>query len=220
MAGNRHVINAEGLLVNVLGHGNIDHFQIAFRPDRRDPFQTAVARQKPVVAQLGVGLVPVIEVRKVVVIGGGIVIQLLELMPHGQEHILIDGLLHAHAHIGRHQTDHIGELAGGGTAAPCGLVVVGKLDAFGSHPVQSGCPLRVDDLLCESLGGDEDQVFPCKHAGVFVLFGGSQGRYVLADGVDAAVAGVCDQGIKVNVHHVVTVDDRLRFRRGGFLRGG
>lgn len=96
----------------------------------------------------------------------------------------------------------------------------GKLDAFGSHPVQSGCPLRVDDLLCESFGGDEDQVFPGKHAGVFVLFGGSQGRYVLADGVDAAVAGVCDQGVKVNVHHVVTVDDRLRFRRGGFLRGG
>ena len=80
VTGHRHVVDAEGLMVDVLGHGHIDHFQIAFRPDWGDALQTAVAGIEVIIAQMGMGFVPVVEVGVVIVVGGGKIAQLLQLV--------------------------------------------------------------------------------------------------------------------------------------------
>ena len=69
VAADGHIVNAEGLLVDIIVHSGLDHLQVTFGPHRIHTFQTAVLGDKPVVAQLFMGLVPVIEVLVVVVVG-------------------------------------------------------------------------------------------------------------------------------------------------------
>ena len=223
VTGYRHVVNAEGLVVNVLGHGYIDHFQIAFRPDRGDALQTAVAGIEVIIAQVGVGFVPVIEVGVVVVIGSGEIAQLLQLVAHGQKKILVHRLIHAHPSGGGNHTHHVGEFSRGGAAAPGGLIVVRELDAPGGHAVQRGGQLGINHLFGKGFGGDENQILSLEKTGVLVLPGRGQGVDVAVQDSGAGVGGAFRQRGEIQLFHgVIAVFHflRLRFCRelGGLLR--
>ena len=131
VTGNGHVVDAEGLVVDELGHRHIDHFQIAFRPGALQ-LQAAVPGQELIVAQMGMGGVAVVEILQVVVVGGGMVA----------------------AALGGDQARQVGKFTGGGAGAPGGLVIFGELDALVCHPVEGGGQLRVDDFGGEGLCGD------------------------------------------------------------------
>ena len=74
-----HVINAEGLLINVLGHGEVKHFQVALGPDILDTILHAVVHADEfLITQIDVGFVAVIEGINVVVIGPGEITFLLK----------------------------------------------------------------------------------------------------------------------------------------------
>src|SRR5699024_12246021 len=119
------------------------HFPVASRPNRLYSFQSTVQGDETVIADEGVGLIPVVEVLVIVVIGGAPVAQFLHLVTHGQEEILLLDFLHAHTAVGGNQAHQVGKFSGNGAGTPGGLVVVGKLDALGGQAVQGRRQFRV-----------------------------------------------------------------------------
>ena len=220
VAADGHVVDAEGLLINVLGNGDLHHLQVAFRPGAFD-LQAAVPGDELVIAQMGVGIVAVVEVLQMVMVGNRIVALFLQLMAHGQEHILVGDDVHGAAALGGNQTQQVGKLTGGGAGTPGGLIVFLELDALGGHAVQGGGQLRVNDLCGEGLGGDEDQVLAPEHPGVGVLAGGGQGIDVIVDGSHSTLSLGLGSGGKVDGKHIAGIFRFLRvILRIGFGRNG
>ena len=209
-------------MLNIVRHRNIHHFQIALRPLLRQALQSLIAGNKAVVAQMGVGAVPVVEVRIVVVIGGGIISLPLQLAADGQKQGLLDGHAHAHTLGGGNQPHHIGEFSRSGTAAPGGLVVVRKADALGGKAVERGRSFRVDGLGRESLRRYQNQVFPFEEAGILVFSGRGQGGQIGVDLPDGAVGILVFQRLKIQALDLMeAVFRRLgRFRFPGILFRG
>ena len=182
VAADRHVVHTEMLLVQILGYRLHHHLPVAFRPHRLHLLQPAVKGQEPVIAQISVGFVPLIEIQAVVVISGAPVALLLKLVAHGQEEVLLCHLFHAGAAVDGHQAHHIGEFSGDGAGSPGRLIVVCKLDTLGGQTVQRGRQLRVDGFLAQGLRRNENQVFPGKQTGIIVLPGRGQAVHIGMDG--------------------------------------
>ena len=87
MAGNRHIVGVEGLLIHILPCGHIYHFQIRFRPGLCN--LQAVSHRLVHIPQIGMREVPVVIAIVMVVIGVGAVAQSLQLGAHGEGHIVL-----------------------------------------------------------------------------------------------------------------------------------
>ena len=89
MAADGHVIDVEMILVDIHGKRIAEHILIAFRPAERTALFHAVPPSHPVlVPEPPVGLMPVVIGVFAVVIPGGIIPFLLQLVPEGEPEIM------------------------------------------------------------------------------------------------------------------------------------
>ena len=218
MAADGHVINAEGLLIDILIHRKLHHGQVALGPLLLDACFHAVAHaHKGGVAQIDVGLVAVIVGIAVVVISSGEIVQILKLVADGQEQILLGGFQNALAAAHGDNADDVGKFTGTGTAAPDGLVVIGKLDALVGQTIQGRCPFGINGLSGKGFRRNKNQVFALEKTRVLIFGGGGLRCHIFVQGGNGGSCfGFC-QSSKVHVHYVVTQDNGLGF---GFLGNG
>ena len=156
-------------------------------------------------------------------VGQGVIAQLLKLPAQGDGHGILGADSEGQAappNPGGDNAGHHRKLAPGGGLGPVGLVVVFKDKALVGQFVQSGGKLLVDDIGTESLGSNQNEVFPLKIPGVLILIGGTLGPKELVHGLQGLVVGPRRQSLKVNVQHVVPGGGLAgpRLRAGG--RGG
>ncbi len=210
MPAHRHVVNAEGLLVDILRDGVLHHLQVALRPLILHAFFHAVTYAgKGCVAQAHMGQMPVIICVAVIMVGRSMIAKLHQLIANGQELVLLDGFFYAGSTIGRHQTGQIGKFTGAGTAAPKWLIVLRKLDAFRSQAVQRRCQLRIDHFRGESLCCNKNQVFARKQTRIGILAGRGQRCHVVVNCGNSRTFFRCGKLSEIKVHHIFFIDHRL-----------
>ena len=138
VAANGHVIQAEGLVIQMVRDGELEHLLVTLGPLLGDAFfQTVAVAQVNVIAQQLMGLMTGIVGVVVIVVCRGAVAQLLQLIANGQEQVLLVGFLHTATAVGEH-SDHVGEFTARGSGTPGGLVIFRELDALGSHAIEGG----------------------------------------------------------------------------------
>ena len=221
MTADGHVVGVElfavvYIVVDVFVHGDQNHFMVGVGPAAGGQQLESAVNALVVIAQIGVGLVAVIEAVGVVVVSAGGVSQLCKLVAQGIGHILIgtcnEGQVAVHG--GGNQTAGRGEFTACGALVPVGLVEVGKLEALAVQLVQGGGQLGVNDIGREGLCHKENQVLILEHACVFVLLGGGQRAEVAVHILQGLVGFGLSPRSKVDVHGVICVN-RVGGRCGG-----
>ena len=220
VAADGHVIymkrrTAVHIPIDVVPDGVLHHLQIGVGPRAVLRHLQAAAHALVVIAQVGVGLVPVVVVVDVVVVRAGAVPQRPELVAQRKGHGIIGRCVEADVapHPGGQQARHHRILSAGGGLSPPRLVVVFAHEPLVGQLIQGGCQLLADKPGGERLRRQQHQVFPLEQAGVLVLFGGRQTAEILGHVPHRPIPGAVRQCLEINVHGVLAVYHRLRHHR-------
>ena len=217
VAADRHVVVMERLLPRQgLGDGTLHHLQVGLRPALRH--LQPVAQGVKIVAHVGVGEIPIVIGPGMVVVGGGRIALVPQHPAHAEGHVVPGRGLEGPPGAGGDQRGAHRILSVGGGLPPQGSVEIFKDKALvGQLPKRGGIGL-VHRIFPKALGGDEQQVFPRKPAGILIFQSGGPLAEILVQLRHRGVGLLRQQPGKVDVQHIGRIGGLPGLRRG--LRPG
>ena len=209
VAADGHVVGVKGRVPHVLRQGKPHHFEIRFRPGLLH--LQAVAHALVVIAHVGVGDIPVVVGVGMVMVGPGAIAQGAELVAQAEEKLVLPGAVQRPAAGLGDEPRADGVLPVGGGGPPEGVIEVLKDEAGVCQPVEGGGHVLPDGEAGEALRREEDQVLPGEVPGILILPGGCPGGEPFVHLPERGIVAR-HQGLKVDLHDVLAVDDGLGLR--------